>query len=142
MARRVRSEVRLDTNHLDRLVAEIPKRARGLVGGEVRAIAQIARLLAPVDTGALKASIYTVTPDQGSTYPLAIDEAKLLRPEAVLLPEVELRDSLAGTVGVGVQHGIYNEFGTTQLPASPFLGPAIETVKATMRRRWGRLFGA
>lgn len=47
----------------------------------------------------------------------------------------ELRDSIVaevngkeGTVTVGAEHGIYNEYGTYKMPAHPFMGPAIEVV--------------
>jgi phage protein, HK97 gp10 family len=64
---------------------------------------------APVDTGALKNSI------QGRS-----------------------TGALSGEVGVGVEYGIFQEFGTYKMAAQPFMTPAAEEVRpsfeAAMRR--------
>jgi HK97 gp10 family phage protein len=79
---------------------------------------------APVDTGFLKNSIYTVT-SQDSTY----GNAGTPPGDATMLPEVAApEDETTAYVAVGASYGIYQEMGTRFQPAQPFLGPAVETV--------------
>lgn len=73
------------------------------------AIVARARQLAPVDTGALRESI---------GYVVAVNEAG---------GKHELH------IQVGVPHGIYQEFGTRNIPPHPFIRPALEE----LGRVWG-----
>ncbi len=75
---------------------------RKAVRDTTEAAAEIARTLAPVDTGALKDSITTFY--QGNQF------------------------SSVGTIDVGVPYGIYQELGTRNMAAHPFLTPAIDAV--------------
>lgn len=59
-----------------------------------------AKVRAPVDTGALKASI----------------AGKMI-------------GELTGEIVCGVEYGIYQELGTTRMGAQPFLTPAVEAIK-------------
>lgn len=59
-----------------------------------------AKILAPVDTGALRNSIQTT-----------------------VISELEAE------VSVGVEYGIYQELGTTRMPPQPFLGPSFEEAR-------------
>lgn len=83
---------------------------------------------APVDTGMLKSSIYTVT-HRGSSYgDGVVDESKLL-------PEVESPpNALTAYVVVGASYGIYVEYGTEHGPAQPYLTPAAEFVRPQFER--------
>lgn len=83
---------------------------------------------APVDTGALKASIYTVV--DGSDGSAAARAAALGANRAVTLinPETEV-DEMTGTVVVGADYGAFVEYGTTRMGAQPFLTPAVEEVR-------------
>lgn len=56
-----------------------------------------AKTLAPVDTGALRSSI-----------------------------QAEFPSELYAEVNVGVDYGIYQEYGTRDMPAQPFMTPATE----------------
>lgn len=77
---------------------------------------------APVDTGFLKSSIYTVTSDS-STY----GQADTPPGDSSLLPPVEPPpDDLTAFIGVGANYGIYQEFGTRFMPPQPYLAPAVE----------------
>ena len=81
---------------------------------------------APVDTGFLKASIYTVTHD-GSTYPAGLEPSKQ---DSALLDQVEAPpNDRTAYVAVGASYGIYVEMGTTRAPAQPYLLPAAEAVR-------------
>ena len=81
---------------------------------------------APVDTGFLKNSIYVVT-DKDSTYSEASAPEK---DGQELLPEVEHpRKAGEAIVAVGASYGIYQEYGTSHVPAHPYLTPAAEAVR-------------
>ena len=85
-----------------------------------------AQSLAPVDTGFLRSSIYTVTSD-GSTYGQASGGTK----ESTLLPQVSgPSDDQSAFVGVGASYGIYVEMGTRRMPARPYFTPAVEQARA------------
>lgn len=80
---------------------------------------------APVDTGFLKNSIYTVTSDS-SNY----GNAGSLPKGASLLPEIPgPPDAHTAYVAVGANYGIYVEMGTRHMPPKPYLDPAVETVR-------------
>lgn len=82
-----------------------------------------AQAKAPVDTGFLKSSIYTVT-DKDSNYSNAGGEG-----EGEMLPEVPRPPKHTACVAVGANYGVYQEFGTSHMPAQPYLTPAVEQVR-------------
>lgn len=78
---------------------------------------------APVDTGMLESSIYTVTAKGSSYGDGVVDPSKLL-------PEVDAPpNSLTAYVVVGANYGLYVEYGTEHGPAQPYLTPAAEFVR-------------
>lgn len=82
-----------------------------------------AKILAPVDTGALRASIYTVT-DRSSGFSSAV--AGTSRPDQIA-QEMPLSPSpLIAFVAVGMEYGIYLEYGTRHMAARPFMFPAAQ----------------
>lgn len=79
---------------------------------------------APVDTGFLRNSIYTVT-SQDSTYGGAGSPPG----DSYLLPEVDTPpDDLTAYVAVGANYGVYVNYGTRYMTAQPFWEPAIDAV--------------
>ncbi len=115
---------------------------------------------APVDTGFLRASIYTVT-SEGSTYgeghvkPARI--TKTARKKAAsslsgltssfstpygyyLLPSVQAPENeQTAYVAVGAEYGIYLEFGTRYMPAKPYFYPAVEHARAGFESALSRI---
>lgn len=96
---------------------------------------------APVDTGMLESSIYTMT-HRGSSYGEGVtgDTSKLL-PEVSAPP-----NALTAYVVVGANYGVYVEYGTSHGPAQPYLTPAAEFVRpqfekaaAALERRMAEL---
>jgi HK97 gp10 family phage protein len=86
---------------------------------------------APVDTAALQSSLY-VSNDQGSDYAAHAADAQKLRNNsnrpgspAMPVPEVTPDRPMQAFVGSAVQHGLYNELGTSRMAARPFLVPAV-----------------
>ncbi len=86
-----------------------------------------AKQRAPVDTGFLRASIYTVTKG-GSGFKVSPSGATGAAQRTLFSP-VSLTDSHEAIVAVGAQYGIYLEYGTRRSPAQPFMTPAVMKVK-------------
>lgn len=78
----------------------------------------------PLPTGALKASIFTVT-NKFSTYEQAVAEAKSLNPSAQMIARPVVDAELTAFVAVGVLYGLYVNFGTVNVPARPFFTQAV-----------------
>ena len=125
--------VDIDTKVLDRLLKQMP----GSVSKNIRIVAFAlegrAKLKAPVDTGALRASIYTRTRKSGGGFSSSMIKgfAKITKKHANVgtrevteLPAPQ-GDEIA-IVGPTVDYGIYVELGTRRMAARPFLGPATE----------------
>jgi len=125
---------------------------RDLAGRVIRMTAFMiegdAKLACPVDTGALRASIYTSTAGK-SGYEKAIVEAETVYwsnkvgqdtskgmplSEAAPVPD----SLLTAIVAVGMSYGIYLEKGTTKMPAKPFLGPAADGQRDFFRREMAK----
>jgi HK97 gp10 family phage protein len=85
---------------------------------------------APVDTGFLKSSIYTVT-SKSSDY----GNAGSPPGDSSLLQEVEAPgDDLTAYVAVGANYGIYVEYGTRYMAAQPYFIPAVEAGSAAFEQ--------
>jgi HK97 gp10 family phage protein len=78
---------------------------------------------APVDTGNLKASIYTKT-SEGNNYPGNADTN-------IIDDQVPEADETTAYVAVAASYAIYVEMGTRYAPAQPFLGPAVAKYAST-----------
>lgn len=88
-----------------------------------------AQASAPVATGFLKSSIYTVT-KSSSNYGQGAQEPPS---GAQLLEEVSKPSSdLEAIVAVGASYGVYLEFGTSHMAAQPYLIPAAEAVQPSL----------
>lgn len=92
-----------------------------------------ARGMAPVDTGALRESIYAAT-DTQSEYGAAAAHARSLRPNAEILPAVQPTGPYEAAVGVAVSYWTALEFGTMRQAAQPFITPAVESVREKFER--------
>ncbi len=103
--------VYLDTSVLDKMTEEMRPRANAICGRTAFAVQGDAQGLAPVDTGALRASL-----------------------------EAEEVEALSWIVHDGVEYGIYQELGTSKMAAHPFLVPAIEKWRAKFMDAFKELF--
>ena len=107
------------------------KRLRGVVNpDEIRmalmrtgfAIEERAKILSPVDTGRLRASISTNWNDSGLTHGAVESPAKPV--DGVSQPKKESGEMAVVRVGTNVEYAIYQEMGTRKMAAQPFLIPA------------------
>ncbi len=97
-----------------------------------------AQSIAPVDTGAFRASIYVNGPNQETDYAIAVVKAKALNPSAHIVPELlaalvdpklgQLRDVVTGRftfpqtiVSSVVEYSLYLEEGTVHMSPRPTL---------------------
>lgn len=103
--------VSIDTSILDKMTAEAKPKANGICGRFAFAIQGEAQNLAPVDTGALKASL-----------------------------EAEQIEVLSWQVHDGVEYGIFQELGTSKMAAHPFLVPALEKFRQKFQDAFAELF--
>lgn len=74
---------------------------------------------APVDTGFLRSSVYTVT-SEGSSY----HSGDHMLPEVGAPP-----DDQSAYAAVGAEYGVYVNYGTSHMSARPFWEPAIDAVR-------------
>jgi len=122
-------EIKLTQDRFDALRGQLREKAGQVVRKAAFDIQADAQTMAPVDTGALRNSIYTVT-DRGSDYSTALSQAMSANPDAAILPAISPEeasvDDLTAIVAVGAEYGIYVEMGTSRQAAQPYLGPAAE----------------
>ncbi len=122
-------DIRLTDDRLANLPAEIRGKAARHVRRTAFKVEGYAKVGAPVDTGFLRNSIYTVTHDS-SGYTRASNDAHAQNADAVMLPEVETpRDALTAIVAVGAEYGAYVNYGTAHQAAQPYLDEAIEQAR-------------
>jgi len=102
--------VRTIFNRLPEMMVRLPVEAGGAVNETAEAVASAAQSNAPVDTGALRASI-----------------------------DVTKTGSTAAQVTTGVDYAIYQEYGTYKMPAHPFMTPAAEAERGRYLSRFQNL---
>lgn len=134
---RFTSRVTVDTSRLNRILRNLPGNTHDYVRAVAFSVEGKAKINAKVDTGAMKASIYTRigTQDGG---PEAWAEAQQKAAEHGKTVElVELPappNATTAHVGPGVNYGIDQEFGTHRQAAQPFLVPAVQQVTRELER--------
>lgn len=104
---------------LEGAIREAASKAVRKAAFDIQAAAQAQ---APVLTGFLKSSIYTVTHNESGYGEIQGD--------GPLLPEVDKPpDDQTAYVAVGAEYGIYVELGTSKMAAQPYLLPAADFVR-------------
>lgn len=133
-------DYKIDPRVFERLPELIRKHASPVIRAAALQIEDLAKDAAPVDTGALKASIYTVTAGGSSASGALAAAASLYTAEHGNEPPMDPvvpgdDDPLRAVVAVGVEYGKYVEFGAGTAPAQPFLNPAAATVAPGFQSR-------
>jgi len=111
------NRVYTDTRNLDRLIANIPGNTEEIIKVIAFQVEAIAKTLAPVDTGALRLSIYVRFSDSNPTTTVTVEE----------LPKPSTKFS--AVIGPSVEYAIYIELGTSTMSAQPFLLPALRQIE-------------
>src|SRR5579872_7253601 len=110
-------------NHFPAIIAALKKARTDQVDKTAGDVAQASAGRAPVLTGFLRSSHYTVT-SKGSTYGGGVVG------KGELLGELPTPGEGKALVGVAASHGIYVEYGMHKMAAQPFLTPAAEALRA------------
>lgn len=119
----------LDTKVLDSILKQLNGNVGDAIAKAGFAIEARAKVKAPVDTGALRASIYTSLVED-SRANAAISAAIARNPAITPVPLPVPRDGLTAYVGPSVEYGAAIELGSASRPATPYLLPAVrETEK-------------
>lgn len=105
------STVKLDDAKLQALIETARPKAARVVKKYTFIVERDAKMLAPVDTGAMRNSIAS-----------------------------EMVDDLTGQVSVGQEYARFVEYGTSRMAAQPFLTPALEGNRAEFQREIAELF--
>lgn len=121
--------VTVDTSRLNRILRSCDGDMADVIATVAFAIEREAKVRAPVDTGALRASIYTKL-KQGGHQPTQREGAVY-----VDLPDPE--SELEAIVGPTVEYGIWQELGTNRMAAQPYLTPAVERIASQLERHYG-----
>lgn len=118
------NSIRIDTAKLDQIAAHLDinrKQALRALAVEIEAQAKI---MAPVDTGALRNSIYTEGNGQ-SGFSAASSSAQSAHP-GISTEAAPSPDDNHAIIVACVDYAAYVELGTSKQGAQPFLGPALE----------------
>jgi HK97 gp10 family phage protein len=129
--------VELDTRKLNALIRKIPGNVADAVAATAFAIERQAKINAPVDTGALRNSIYSRVGKSGGNHTEAAASVASARPgtQMGVLPEPE--NATTAYVGPGVEYAVYVELGTSKRGAQPFLLPAVRAVESSLADKFG-----
>ncbi|GIW06361.1 MAG: hypothetical protein KatS3mg060_1166 [Dehalococcoidia bacterium] len=136
---RLYATVRID--NIDAVRVQLREAVQAAIDETAEEIADEASEGVRVDTGALQASFYVVTPTT-TDYPEAAAAALARRPSARLLRPAPIPAPGVAFVGSAVEHWIYNEFGTTRMSPNPTLTRATEAARPRLRDRLRRAIGA
>ncbi len=124
----LKATVEIVYNKLPKLSAEVAGHVDDVIDEAAFRVERGAKDSAPVDTGFLRSSIYTVTTG-GSGYAHAASAAESAADRG-MLPEVAQPAAHQAIVAVGAEYGIFVEYGTSRMTARPFVRPAVEKVRA------------
>lgn len=130
------NSVKLDTRKLDSIMKNLPKAILEVEEKIGQEVVTVAKQLAPVDEGTLQASIYMRAPDK--------NERPNVSAESGVFDLPAPKDKLSVVVGPSVGHGIYQELGTSEMPAQPYITPAVAKVRSDFAKfhdDYGRALG-
>lgn len=115
------NKVRVDTRKANNIMQKVDGAVLEVVEEIGAAVVEEAQRLAPVDKGDLRYSIYMRTPTENNRPHVDAESGNFD------LPEPESKTSV--TVGPSVMHGIYQELGTGEMAAQPYMAPAAAKVR-------------
>lgn len=123
------ARVTLDTSKLDRIIKNLDANAHDAVRAVAFAVEAKAKPKAPVDTGALRSSIYTRVGNKVDGYGVASAEARQRRQEAEIVELPAPPNHTTAHVGPCVGYGLEVELGSARKAGRPYLGPAVREVE-------------
>jgi len=126
--------VRVDTKKLDAIMkGDLEKALQRIVEGAAFDVERLAKIAAPIDTGAMANSIHaTLSWRETGGHTSAVAAARAARPDVGVHPEVKPvagPGEVTAIVAAAVEYAGYVEFGTSRMAARPFLRGALNQVK-------------
>lgn len=131
-------EYEVNTSVLDEIIKNLGVNTSQAVRATAFAIEGKAKKNAPVDTGALANSIYVRVGGQPAEMPVMTKPRQIEAAEGkrVELPEPE--NNSTAHVGPSVEYALYQELGTNDMAAHPFLGPAVNASIDELTKNLGK----
>lgn len=114
--------IEVDTSGINRILDNLGPNAERALKRAAFQIESRAKQKAPVDTGALRSSIYTRIGRGPDTSTVGADRTPLPEPGG----------DLVAHIGPSVHYGIYVEMGTHRAAAQPYLLPAVRETEAEL----------
>lgn len=127
------SKTTVDTRVLDAILKHLDSNVANAVAKAGFAVEARAKIKAPVDTGALRASIYTSLKDGGRGSE-AMSEARGRNPDVTTQALPVPRDDHTAYVGPSVEYGAAIELGSARRAGTPYLQPAVRETEDDFRR--------
>lgn len=129
--------VTVDTRKLDNILKHLDGNVAKAVETAALAVEARAKLKAPVDTGALRASIY-VEMKRSSGFPQARSEVKGRNAEVDAHQLPVPREEMVAHVGPSVEYGMEIELGSSKRAGTPYLQPAVRETEEEFRKLLGK----
>jgi HK97 gp10 family phage protein len=135
------SKVVIDTEKLDALVIKFPEMVDKAIRATAFDVEANAKSMAAVDTGAMRASIFTKThssngfEDAGGEALGHNNDAEINDPTPATPP------LMTAYVAPGVNYAYFQEFGTGKMAAHPFMTPAVEKADEAFEKYMKQIFG-
>lgn len=130
------SVVKLDTRKLNQIIKHLPGNTTDAVGSVAFSVERKAKMKAPVDTGALRASIYTRLGTRKDGFDQASTSARGRNPDATLTEIPQPENNQTAHVGPSVEYAIEVEYGTHKKAARPYLTPAVREVERELAQHF------
>lgn len=130
------SVVKLDTKKLNRIIKNLPGNTSDAVGSVAFSVERKAKMKAAVDTGALRASIYTRLGTRKNGFDQASAAAHGRNPEAQLAELPQPENNQTAHVGPSVNYAVNVEYGTHKQAAQPFLTPAVRETEQELAQHF------
>lgn len=123
----------LDTRVLDAIIKNLSGNVANAVAKAAFSVEARAKIKAPVDTGALRASIYASL-QNGGRGTEAMGEARARNPEVETHPLPVPTDNHTAYIGPSVEYGAAIELGTVRRAGTPYLQPALRETEDEFRK--------
>lgn len=126
-----RSTVKIDMTQLNRIMNDFDYNVEQVITGLAFELEsetkQNIEAVGAIDTGALRASVFTRTKNMDRPVQ-QMSEIANKRPEADIVELTRPDGNVIASVGPVVEYGVYVEFGHHNVPGRPFLSPAVEKI--------------
>jgi hypothetical protein len=128
------ADIQLDTRRLNEIIRNIDGNVYDAIRAIAFAIEAKAKVRAPVDTGALRSSIYVRVGNKTNNFGEASADARQRRPEAPIVELPAPESNAVAHIGPAVGYGAEVELGSHTRAGRPYLAPAVREVEGDLER--------